>query len=444
VESVSRLVEDNVNKRAGHVAVGHKGRALVWGGYMENQMDNDQYWSSGEILIYNSLTQKWTSRRTTGDIPSKCSGAAATVMDDTMYVVAGFHKIVVSLKSLREGRLKEMSGAAQESSDHASDSSDEDDDDDDDSSGHMVSSVEISNSIWSLDLNTYSWKKLEPVGVPPLRCDKTACWTYGDKVFLFGGFGPPPAASQVDKLGTLFEFCEDPTTNSGFGSYTRGWSNQLVVYNSVSNRWEWPNCTGQAPSPRAAHSVSVVGNMAYVFGGRHHDTRLNDLHCLDLVSMKWSLVVSDTEAVDVPVGRSWQTMTSIHTGREEGGLLIYGGFDNNLTALGDCWRMDLHQHPHSWVRCSHLELGPRLWHAAVGLDNSQVMVVGGLRNNILAPGYVAKHHADKVLFLRVAPSSLLKLCLEYVTKHRDLFNKEVEELPLSLKKIVKIRCSSGA
>ena len=28
----------------------------------------------------------------------------------------------------------------------------------------------------------------------------------------------------------------------------------------------------------------------------------------------------------------------------------------------------------------------------------QVMVVGGLTNNILAPSYVAKHHAEKVRF----------------------------------------------
>ena len=98
VEPVAKL-EDNVNKRAGHVAVGHMGKALVWGGYMENQVDNDQYWSSGEIWLYNSLTQTWSSHRTSGDIPSKCSGAAATVMEDTMYVVAGFHKIVVSMKS---------------------------------------------------------------------------------------------------------------------------------------------------------------------------------------------------------------------------------------------------------------------------------------------------------------------------------------------------------
>ena len=113
------------------------------------------------------------------------------------------------------------------------------------------------------------------------------------------------------------------------------------MFNSVSNRWEWPKYSGQAPSPRANHSVSVVGNKAYVFGGEGDTGLMNDLHCLDLVSMKWSLVMPNTEAVDVPVGRWGQTMTPIHTGREEG-LLLYGGVDSNTTVLGDCWRMDLH------------------------------------------------------------------------------------------------------
>ena len=36
-EHVSKQ-DDSVNKRAGHVAVAHKGRAFVWGGYMENQV----------------------------------------------------------------------------------------------------------------------------------------------------------------------------------------------------------------------------------------------------------------------------------------------------------------------------------------------------------------------------------------------------------------------
>ena len=71
-------------------------------------------------------------------------------------------------------------------------------------------------------------------------------------------------------------------------------------------------------------------------------------------------------------------MTPIQTGKEEGGLLIYGGVSYN-TALGDCWRIDLEQQPSSWVRCPHLELRPRLKHASVALDN-QVMVTGGCTN----------------------------------------------------------------
>ena len=413
--------DDSVNKRAGHVAVAHKGRAFVWGGYMDFRFD--QYWSSGEIWMYNSLTQTWTNKRTYGDIPSKCSDAAATVMEDTMYVLAGFHKIDVSMRSLREN----SGSLSNDDSNHASDFSS---DEEDESFGHM----EISNTIWSLDLNTFTWVKLEPQGDPPLRCYNTACWTYDDKVYLFGGIGAPPSASQVDKIGTLFEFCEDLTIDSGFGSYTRGWSNQLVVYNTSTNKWEWPVCSGKAPSPRFAHSVCVVGSTAYVFGGSLLYTRLNDLYCLDLLSLQWSCLVPNIDTFDVPVGRSHQTMTSISTGKKEGGLIIYGGFDNNSDTLGDCWRMDLTQQPYTWIRCSHLELGPRLYHAAVELDSSQVMIIGGSTDDILA-------NADKVLYLRVAPPSLLKMCLEFITKHRDLFNKEVEELPLSLKRIVKIRCS---
>ena len=264
------------------------------------------------------------------------------MLGDTMYVVAGFHKIVVSVKSLREG-----------SDDGLEDLSDSDDEG---LGGGFLSSVEISNSIWALDLETFVWTKLNPGGEPPLKCDKTACWTHQDKVFIFGGFGPPPNSLQQTNQGSLFQFCEDPST-AGVVHYTRGWSSQLVCYNTRTNAWEWPRTTGPPPSPRAAHSVAVVGDTAYVFGGRHMDTRLNDLYSLNLSTLRWNLIMSniDSDSETIPVGRSWQTMTPVVTGREEGGLVIYGGFDNSLEALGDCWRLDLHQQPCSWVRCPHLE-----------------------------------------------------------------------------------------
>ena len=82
---------------------------------------------------------------------------------------------------------------------------------------------------------------------------------------------------------------------------------------------------------------------------------------------------------NTPVDRIWASMSPIQTGKEEGGLLIYGGKNNIRTILGDCWRIDLEQQPSSWVRCPHLELGPRLEHTSVALE-SQVMVIGGCTN----------------------------------------------------------------
>ena len=102
--------------------------------------------------------------------------------------------------------------------------------------------------------------RLKPEGEAPLRCDKTACWSFEDKVYIFGGFGPPPTTqlgmqgnlSQplIDLYlyfelsvfvfcilpGNLYHFVEDPSTVAPYGGYIRGWSNQLVVYNKNTNR----------------------------------------------------------------------------------------------------------------------------------------------------------------------------------------------------------------
>lgn len=451
---MSPLLEDKVNQRAGHVAVSHKGRTLVWGGYMENRVETDHYWSTSDIMIHHNLTKTWVSQRTTGDVPTKCSGAAACVLDDTLYIMAGFHRVPISIKRLRKQMRREQEGIEEDEEDNEDNDlaldyvDDDEEEDDDDDESRMAMSVEISYSLWALDLLTWVWVKLEPEGEPPLRCDKTACWSYEDKVYMFGGFGPPPSIRKLETQRNLYQFVEDPSTVLAYGGYTRGWSNQLVVYNRTFNRWEWPHTTGTAPSPRAAHSATQVGSMAYVFGGRHMETRLNDLHCLDMTTLHWSLVIADTGTAlvrGVPVGRSWQSMTALETGKDEGGLLLYGGFDNNLAALGDCWRMDLAIQPNTWVRCQHLEKGPRLWHAAASPDSSQVLIIGGLTNNILAPTHIEKEHAKKVLTLTVGPPSLVILALEYISLNKHLFSREeVQELPSNLARILKIRSSSGA
>ena len=440
------------------MAVSYRQGAIVWSGYEENQDFKDQYHSNSQVWVYSSLTKTWTCKLTKGDIPSKCSGAAATVIGELS--AAGI-LILITINNAQEIRCMSLPAFTR-----------------------LWSTSELSEVCLLIPLMTKT-KLQKSTGCPVLRfptvfgvstsspgsgpnsnlvanlrCNATKQLPGLSEtrqtpemissilipavfqVFLFGGFGPPPDSRTIEKAGSTFEFCEDSSTSNSV--YTRGWSNQLVCYDTLTNRWEWPLCSGQPPSPRAAHSVAVVNDIAYVFGGRHLNTRINDLYSLDLLTMKWNLVLSDSNAENIPVGRSWQTMTALATGEKEGGLLLYGGFDNNLQALGDCWRMDLSQHPQSWVRCPHLEQGPRLWHAAVDIDPSTVIIIGGLTNNILAPAHVSKHHAEAVLSLGVAPPSLLKLCLEFITSKKEMFSKEVEELPQYLKKIVKIRCSSGA
>ena len=57
----------------------------------------------------------------------------------------------------------------------------------------------------------------------------------------------------------------------------------------------------------------------------------------------------------------------------------------------------------------------------------QVLIVGGLTNNILAPSYIEKKHAERVLSLTVGPPSLLRLTLEYISKNRHLFSRSVTQ-----------------
>jgi len=409
----------------------------------QDQEPSDHYWPTSELLMLHPHTRQWTALKTGGHEPSRCSGAAGCVLDEVLYVVAGFHRVPVRF---RLGRYQFNSRGPPHDAYSESEDEEEQEEEEEEEEYQQNWNVEISNGIWTLDLIKFTWTKLEPTGNPPLSCDKTACWSYKNKIYMFGGFGPPPSSAQRASMGNLCTFVEDATTNRGLEGFTRGWSNQLVAYDTAANRWEWPLCSGRAPSPRAAHSVALVPgtSTAYVFGGRSGDKRLNDLHALDLETLQWTELISDTggaEGLDTttPSGRSWQTMNSIETSSDEGGLLLYGGFDNGQAVLDDCWRLDLAARPLQWTKCPHLEQGPRLWHAGVCTDSSQLVIVGGLTNNILAPSFVAKHHAKETLLLRVGPPTLLKTCLEFIWKHPELFKDHIEDLPRPLSNIAKMR-----
>ena len=153
----------------------------------------------------------------------------------------------------------------------------------------------------------------------------------------------------------------------------------LVCFDPDTKEWAWPTCTGATPSPRAAHSVFVHEDKAYVFGGRLLSKRLNDMYSLDLNTFNWSHVRHKTAENKLePKGRSWHSFTVMGDDH----ALLYGGMDTDNQILADCWLFHV---PTSTFKACNFDRGPLLWHRAVVESNTgSLWLIGGLRTNIFA------------------------------------------------------------
>lgn len=99
----------------------------------------------------------------------------------------------------------------------------------------------------------------------------------------------------------------------------------------------WSNLatTGQGPGPRDSHSAVLVGHKMIIFGGTNGSRKVNDLHILDLESKEWI----KPECRGVPPSRR-----ESHTATLVGGdkILIFGGSgEGEANYLNDLHILDL-------------------------------------------------------------------------------------------------------
>lgn len=151
-----------------------------------------------------------------------------------------------------------------------------------------------------LDLQSFSWRKLEVVGHrPPARFGHTATNLPGNpsKLLVVGGrdhLGGVPDPSFCGSLSGLHILDTDrrawvqqpysgtPPTQAFYHSacvvddstilYMASWdagavSVPLHVLDLEAWRWSTPKATGPQPAPRIGHTATRVGNRVYVFGG---------------------------------------------------------------------------------------------------------------------------------------------------------------------------------
>ncbi|XP_015930466.1 kelch domain-containing protein 2 [Parasteatoda tepidariorum] len=332
--------------RTGHVAVSFEKYMLVWGGYTENpELLTNTYFSGAEIWIYSCVSEKWYLKPCLSyQYPPGMSGSAAVVIDDCLYIFGGYGY---------------------------------------DGEG-------CTNKLYRLDLETFFWEQLKPEGSLPTPVDKMAGWEYNRKFYIFGGFGDPASHE--------FQFVF-------YHLLYRGWTNQFFEYDPKTNRWTSPKCTGELPCARAAHAATVMKDKVYVFGGRHDAHRLNDLHCLDMTTMRWSGELSIKGPV--PQGRSWHSLTAL----AHGYLILYGGFSQNNVALSDCWMFDTHAQ--IWQPIDLPFKKPRLWHCAVLSVYNEVLIYGGCSSNILDVDRTPEQAKDLIV-ISIIPKSLFRLCVDTI------------------------------
>ena len=107
-------------------------------------------------------------------------------------------------------------------------------------------------------------------------------------------------------------------------------------------------------------SAALLGDHAYIFGGRHEATRRSDINRLDMRTLAWSGELEPPPGSPRPSGRSWSSLNVV----DERLLFLYGGYDQNSTPLHDGFLFDVVEKrwtqipPESIPDLSQLPLGP--------------------------------------------------------------------------------------
>ncbi|XP_069493501.1 kelch domain-containing protein 1 isoform X1 [Ambystoma mexicanum] len=357
-------------ERSGHCAAVDGNFLYVWGGYVTIE-ENEVYLPNDEIWVYDLDCGLWTMHLMEGELPPSTSGSCGACINGMLYIFGGY-----------------------------------------DDKGY-------SNQLYFVNLRrkngTYLWKQIKTFkGQPPTPRDKLSCWVYKDRLIYFGGYG----CRKHNELSDCFDVQDASWEEQVFW----GWNNDVNVFDTNTQTWLQPVVKHVPPQPRAAHTCAVLGNKGFVFGGRVLQTRMNDLHSLDLDTWTWSGGIQVKG--EKPQGRSWHTLTPI--GDDQ--LFLYGGLSPESIPLSDGW---IHNVTTSeWKPLHHISKDmPRLWHTACLGKESEVMVFGGSKDDLFS---LDTGHCNDLLIFQTQPYSLLKLSLDAIGKSASKLGSQISWLPTKL------------
>ncbi|XP_065185167.1 kelch domain-containing protein 2-like [Sycon ciliatum] len=296
------------------------------------------------------------------------------------------------------------------------------------------SNISYTSDVYRLDTTAMKWYSVDVTGDAPPGKDKFGACAFGTAIVVFAGYGhglPENAAPPIDSTNRHVQSQASYVARTG-GGYVNDisgqqvstyWNNAVHVLETqdypTTGKCSWSEVRyrGQPPTPRAACSVTVAQQCAYVFGGGCMAGRRSDIHRLHLEEHEWSGTLAATG--DVPSGRSWSTLTA----SSDSLLILCGGCDNANLVLDDLYAFDT-EHLH-WSRINPpLVLEHRMWHTACCDRRGDVYIVGGFRQSERA------EPCQYVVRVRTTPLTLLELAMQVFVEVAE--EEAVDKLPHSL------------
>ncbi|RDX97553.1 Acyl-CoA-binding domain-containing protein 4 [Mucuna pruriens] len=206
------------------------------------------------------------------------------------------------------------------------------------------------NDLQVLDLRSWNWSKIEAkTGVEPpttlIPCAGHSLIPWGNKLLSIAGHTKDPSETI-----------------------------QVKVFDLQTATWSTLQTFGKAPASRGGQSVTLVGRILVIFGGQDAKRNLlNDLHILDLETMTWD----EIDAVGVPPSPRSDHTAAVHVERY---LLIFGG-GSHATCYNDLHVLDLQTVRPLMEWSCPTQLGeiptPRAGHAGVTVGENWFIVGGG-------------------------------------------------------------------
>ncbi|XP_078039425.1 leucine zipper like transcription regulator 1 isoform X2 [Augochlora pura] len=372
-------------RRSKHTVVAYKDAIYVFGGDNGEKMLND-------LLRFDVKEKSWGRALAAGARPAPRYHHSAVVHDSSMFVFGGYTGDI-----------------------------------------HSNSNLTNKNDLFEYRFQTCQWIEWKFIGKTPVARSAHGAAIHDNKLWIFAGYdgnarlndmwtisllpGEPRVWEEVVQSGdgppTCCNFPVAVARESMFvfsGQSGAKITNSLFQFHFRERRWTRISTEhilrGAPPPParRYGHTMVSFDRHLYVFGGAADSTLPNDLHCYDLDTQTWNIILPSSDS-QIPSGRLFHAAAVIGEA-----MFIFGGTVDNNVRSGETYRFQFSSYP----KCTlHDDFG-KLLRGRLFCDVE--FIVGDTETKI--PAHIA---------MVAARSQFLRTRIRQAREKREKMEKEIKD-----------------